>query len=573
MKFVGLVALFSISLSGFTATQDHVSPPDTIASIQLPEVCDTMPVAMLALPDSLDTSDLDADSGMVANMLDSLLYSKYYGNFTFSYDTLQMSSMLKSGELPHFTDSVYYQRMYHLDANTPIVLDYNVYVKNFIKLYAEKRRGLTARILGLSDLYFPMIEECLDKYGMPQELKYLTIVESALNPDARSHAGASGMWQFMYGTGKMYGLKVNSYVDERRDIYKSTDAACRHLKDLYETYDDWMLALAAYNSGGGNVNRAIRRSGGKRNFWLIRPYLPRETRGYVPAFIAVNYIMNYAAEHKIYAEKPRFRSFEMDTVTVNDVVSFDQISEVLHIDKNDLAYLNPAFPRGVIPATSKKSYQLILPQDKVGDFIDLEDSLYTYRTQKGVERIELLAQMKKLKERHLHKVRYGENLGVIARNYGVRVSDIKRWNGMHNSKLWAGQKLVIYPANYRYVNDSKSTVTHNTNAKTHQVTSGQSLGGIAKRYNISVNQLKQWNGLKSNTINVGQELVVKATPQKAVIPANAHIVKYTVKSGDTLWDIAKLHKGATTEQIKSLNNISNAHRLKPGQVIKVAVIS
>jgi len=275
-------------------------------------------------------------------------------------------------------------------------------------------------------------------------MKYLAIVESALNPTANSRAGAKGLWQFMYRTGKLYGLKVNSFVDDRFDPYKSTNAACRHLRDLFEIYGDWSLAMAAYNSGAGNVNKALRRAGGVKSYWAVWPYLPRETRGYVPAFIAVCYLMNHAAEHNIYPTHPGIIYPGIDTVTVKDVLSFEQISEMLSIPHADIKFLNPAYKLGIIPADSTNHYSLALPRQNVADFINNETALYNFKTDKGIEKEKLRAEIKKAKERNVHKVRYGESLSVIASKYGCSVRNLKSWNNLRRNTIYTGQKLIVY---------------------------------------------------------------------------------------------------------------------------------
>jgi membrane-bound lytic murein transglycosylase D len=242
-----------------------------------------------------------------------------------------------------------------------------------------RKRGLTERVMGLAQIYFPMFEEHLDRFNMPLELKYLAIVESALNPVAKSRVGATGLWQFMYGTGKAYNLKVTSLVDDRRDPLKSTIAACEHMNDLYRMYGDWLLVLAAYNSGAGNVNKAIRRSGGKMDFWQIRPFLPLETRGYVPAFIAVNYVMSYAAEHNLRPVQPLFHHFEIDTVIVKDVLTFSQISNMLNIPVEEIEFLNPAYKSRIIPATRDNTYVLRLQKKNIAGYVINEAQLYAYR--------------------------------------------------------------------------------------------------------------------------------------------------------------------------------------------------
>ncbi|MCF8303237.1 MAG: LysM peptidoglycan-binding domain-containing protein [Bacteroidales bacterium] len=507
----------------------------------------------------------------VAAMMDSLLVSKYYKYSNFTADTAKLNIYnFPPDSVPKYSDSIYFERISKLNAQTPIELHYNRYVKSFINLYAVRKRELTSRILGLAEFYFPLFEEQLDKHDLPLELKYLAVIESALNPVAGSRAGAKGLWQFMYGTGKIYNLKVTSYIDERYDPRESTIAACQHLKDLYDVYGDWMLVLAAYNSGGGNVNKAIRRSGGSTDFWDIMYYLPRETRGYVPAFIAVNYVMNHAAEHNLYPVDPGFRHYETDTVKVNEVLSFEQISEKLGVSMDTLDYLNPVYRKNIIPSTDDKKYSLRLPKPYIASFINNEKELYQYKTRKGIERDKLLAEMKRAKQRITHRVRWGESLSVIAERYHTSVRGIRHWNNLRGSRIYKGQRLTIYPnGNYR---ESSSSVSKEGKS-IHYVRRGENLGLIARKYNCTINELMRWNDLNGYTIHPNQKLIVrgKESVKQVEIPENAKIEYYEVKPGDTLWDIAKQYKGLTIDQIKLLNNISNARQLKPGQKIKVAI--
>jgi len=508
-------------------------------------------------------------------MLDSLTYAKFYKDFYFVLDTSAARSAFKPGETPAYPDSVYEQRIEALNVQTPFELTYNKEVKTFINLYAVKKKDLTAKMLGLAEIYFPMFEEILDKYDMPLEIKYLAIVESALNPAAGSRAGAKGLWQFMYGTGKVYGLKVSSMVDDRYDPYKSTVAACEHLTDLYDIYQDWSLALAAYNSGAGNVNRAVRRAGGTKNYWAVWPFLPRETRGYVPAFIAVNYVMNYAAEHNIYPMKPNMFFYDIDTVTIHDVLAFDQLNEMLGIPIDELKYLNPQFKLGIIPATGGTTYTIRIPRQYTADFLNNEEALYAYKTRKGIERDKLLAEVKKAKDRNIHIVRSGENLGLIARKYHVYVNQIKSWNNLRSSTIYPGQRLVIYGAgSSHYYAKSKTPVIRSSEKSTHTVKNGENLGLIAKKYKCTVTDLKEWNNLRNSKIYPKQKLIVYKPAEKT--PSTVKDGKYVyhiIRKGDTLWDIAKEYDGVTVEQIKRLNNIKNTRKLKPGQKIKIAVIS
>ena len=527
------------------------------------------------------------DNEYIMAMLDSLVAINFFSNTTFVDDTNQLNVYGFAPDfVPDYPDSVVIGRIADLNRETIIELTYNNAVKNYINAYAKNRRGVASRVLGLAEVYFPLFEEYLDKYDMPLELKYLAVVESALNPTANSRAGAKGLWQFMYGTGKMYDLKVNSLVDDRFDPIKATDAACRHLKDLYDIYGNWSLAMAAYNSGAGNVNKAIRRAGGTKSYWAVWPFLPRETRGYVPAFIAVAYIMNYAPEYNIYPVHPGIFHQQIDTVIVNDVLSFDQISEFLGISEEELKFLNPAYKVGIIPSTKDKKYILRLPFNYVGNFVEHEQDLYAFKSKKGMEKEKLLAEIKKAQERNIHVVRSGENLGLIAQRYRCSVNNLKSWNNLRSNTIYPGQKLVVYAPGYS-ASTSKSTSTPSSSDKPkdvsnleqgyHTVKNGENLGLIAKKYNCSVTDLKSWNKLSGNTIQPNQKLIVYApaavsnssTGSSSSNKVSSSYVYHTVKKGDTLWDIAKLYDGVTVDQIKKLNNISNSKRLKPGQKIKV----
>lgn len=567
--------------------------------------------------DSLPANDQNfVYDNFVVSALDSLANLKFFENTAnIRNSTLQNKYNFLPNFVPLYNDSIYFDRIEHLNTNSPMDLVYNKYVRDFINLYAVKKRGLTSRVLGLTQVYFPMIEQDLDRYDIPQEMKYLAIVESALNTNARSPVGASGLWQFMLGTGKMYDLNVTSYVDDRLDPYKSTIAACQHFKDLYRTYHDWLLVLAAYNSGPGNVNKAIRRSGGKMNFWEIRNYLPRETRDYVPAFIAVNYVMSYSAEHNLYPMMPNLQSYEIDTVAVKYALSFAQISEKLKISIDELSFLNPSFRKGFIPSTKEKTYFIRLPKKSVADFINNETALYAYSPTKNYDASQfqnLIVQQSADDassdlQRTSHKVRRGESIATIARKYHCTTSDIKDWNRLRRSKVVTGQHLTIYIAKLPKKIKSKTEVTqlqkvdHNSakefqpNALTkyHVVKKGEYLGKIASRYNISLDNLKKWNHLKSISVQVGQKLKINqpslASAEKDTDIASSEdnnrtqvknsshgkdVIKYVyyiVQSGDTLWKIAQKYEGVSVSEIKELNNITNDKGLKVGQKIKVSV--
>ena len=507
--------------------------------------------------------------------LDKLLYDKFYKKSFFTVDTSgKFNNEFEVDEIPSYADSIYDQRIKALNLETPIELTYNKEVKSYINLYAVKKRELTAKMLGLSEIYFPMFEEALDKYDMPLEIKYLAIVESALNPAAGSNKGAKGLWQFMYGTGKVYGLKVTSLVDDRYDPFKSTVAACEHLTDLYDIYNDWSLALAAYNSGAGNVNRAIRRAGGTKNYWAVWPFLPRETRGYVPAFIAVNYVMSHASEHNIYPTRPGLFYYDIDTVTVRDALAFDQLNEMLGIPLDEIKFMNPQFKKGIIPATSGKEYTIRIPRSFVADYLNNEQQLYAYKTKKGVARDRLLAEIKKAKDRNIHIVRSGESLGLIAKRNRVYVNQIKRWNNLKSNTIYPGQKLVLYGSgSNKYYQKSTTPISRSSEKSSHIVKNGENLGLIANKYKCTVTDLKEWNNLRSSKIFPKQKLIVyKPTKKSSSSFKEGKYLYHTIRKGDTLWDIAKEYDGVTVEKIKSLNNIRNSRRLVPGQKIKIAVV-
>lgn len=525
---------------------------------------------------SRDGSALLINDSPILRALDSMMFVAVYKDQYFSFDKVTARNYdFGSDTVPTYPDSVYAQRIAELNRHTPMELTYNKEVKAYIELYAVRKRKLTAKFLGLAELYFPMFEEALAKYNIPLEMKYLAIVESALNPEAGSKAGAKGLWQFMYGTGKVYGLQVTSLVDDRFDPYKSTIAACEHFLDLYDIYGDWSLVLAAYNSGAGNVNRAIRRAGGTMNYWAIWPFLPRETRGYVPAFIAVNYVMNYAPEHNIYPMRPGMFFYDVDTVTVSDMLSFDQLNEMLGIPEEQIQFLNPQFKLGIIPATKEKPYSLRLPRQYVSNYLNNEQQLYAFKTKKGVEKEKLIVEVKKATDRSVHIVRRGENLGLIAKKYHCNVNQLRAWNNLKGNTIYSGQKLVVYGVGSPdYFNVSKEPVVRSSEQSKHLVKSGENLDIISKKYQCSVTDLKEWNNMKGTVIHINQELIVyKPADKPESTVKQGKYIYHIVRKGDTLWDIARQYDGVTVEQIKKLNNMSNTSKIQIGQKIKIAVVS
>ena len=413
------------------ATAEHThEEPDTLALVQ--ETITHIPEEWTTIKDD-SIVVLESMSGE----LDSLLNS-WYAQTALMVDTTCTSSATN----PVFSDTIYTERLANLPCLVPMV--YNQPVRSHIDRYATKLRHQVSYMLGMMEYYEPLIEQALDVHGVPNELKYLPVVESALNPIAVSRVGATGLWQFMYTTGKLYGLKQNSLVDDRRDPVKATWAAAKHLRDLYNRFGDWSLAIAAYNCGSGNVNKAIYRSGGKTNFWDIYWYLPRETRGYVPAFIAATYIMTYHAEHGICPMESKL-PLQTDTIMINRLLHFDQIAAVCDIDIETLRGLNPQYREDVIPGKFQPN-SLRLPEDKIRDFILSGDSIYNYEREKyfSEEKVKVIKNQA-TNSFVTHKIRSGETLSTIARRYRVTVTELKQWNGLRNSNIVAGKTLKIYP--------------------------------------------------------------------------------------------------------------------------------
>ncbi|NLZ95913.1 MAG: transglycosylase SLT domain-containing protein [Bacteroidales bacterium] len=428
-------------------------------------------------------------------------------------DFSESNTQCSQGSNVAYSDSVYIQRLFSLP--TEMELSFNPVVSSYIEMYAKRRRDLVSYMLSLGDYYYPMFEEALDRHGLPLELKYLPVIESALNPVAVSRMGATGLWQFMLRTGKQYDLEVNSLVDERRDPYKSTDAAARFLKDLYNIYGDWNLVIAAYNCGPGNVNKAIARSGGQNDYWGIYYRLPRETRGYVPAFIAATYIMNYSEEHQICPKESSNDFMLLDTIHVTEQIHFKQISDVLEIPIEDIRRYNPQFKRDIIPG-HHKPYALILPTKNMFAFINESDNIkdhnkalyFTHRKQTLTNQYAGTVTNGNTVNTY-YRVKRGDTLGAIARRNRTTVGQLQRMNGTSSTRLSIGQRLVVSQTVKPVQVKEEFASSGELKNTYYRIRSGDTLGSLARRYGTTVSQLKQMNSMKSTRLSIGKSLVVK----------------------------------------------------------------
>ncbi|MEM9141765.1 MAG: LysM peptidoglycan-binding domain-containing protein [Bacteroidota bacterium] len=494
---------------------------DSVLAVQLaPQGQNLIGDAPMTLVKSKDSTRFNLPDNPQAARYDSLWMRELYKNAALSDEMYQEvvrrdTSRIGNGETEYVynlpTDTLK-ARLKLLNQKTPFNVVYNPSLENIIKSFLTRKRDLMERMLTTSQFYFPLFEQQLDNHNIPLEMKYLSIVESALNPRARSRVGATGLWQFMYGTGKMYNLGVTSYVDERSDPIKSTEAACTYLAKLYAIFKDWDLALAAYNSGPGNVNKAIRRSGGYKNYWNIRRNLPRETAGYVPAFLATMYIFEYAKEHGLQGKLVERPYFETDTIHVKSLITFYQISELVGVGKEELKVLNPSYKLDVIPYIKGKTHILRLPRAAMGKFVANEEAIYAHVEKELKSKESPLPQLVKAaaENRIRYRVRSGDYLGKIAERYGVGVSQIKRWNGLRSNNLRVGQRLTIFPRrtpSATVASAPAKTTTFSPDAKVHTVRSGDSLWTISRKYpGVSVDKLKRWNGLTSNNLTPGTKL-------------------------------------------------------------------
>lgn len=462
----------------------------------------------------------------IEELLDSLMVHYQY-DFTSStaYDTLILNTRnYRSNAIPTFSTDVIQTRLKSVPAIIP--MDHNRYVQAYINMYTQRRRELVSRMLGLQKVYFPIFEQELDRMGMPMELKYLSVVESALNPHARSRVGATGLWQFMYGTAREYGLKVNTFVDERKDPYKSTVAALKYLQNAYNEFGDWLVAIASYNCGIGNVRKAIRRSGGKRNFWAIRPYLPRETSGYVPAFIAAVYTFEYASEHNLY---PVYVEMDLnqDTLHLREIdITLKDIADMTGASLTELVNMNPELKLQRIPY-SHETYVLRVPEEVALYFAENHAQIMTaygkkrnHQASDNVIYSTLDPYDKPKGKLHYYTVQPGDVVGSIAERYGVSARQIAYWNNLRRYRIRVGQRLRIY-SNKRVIAEnrqvSKPAATVAVSAPTpgpavfHTVQKGETLWNISQQYpGTSITQIQRLNpGLKASSLKIGQRIRVK----------------------------------------------------------------
>ncbi|MDA6070901.1 LysM peptidoglycan-binding domain-containing protein [Flavobacterium sp. AC] len=515
------------------------------------------------------------------------------------------------------------QRLKAMNGKSPFNIEYNQGLENIIKSFLKNRKKSFSRLMALSEYYFPIFEDAFARQNVPLEIKYLAVVESALNPKAVSKMGATGIWQFMYGTGKQYALKIDSYIDERSDPLKATAAASEYMTKMYNIFGDWELVLASYNSGPGNVTKAIRRSGGKTSYWDIRNHLPKETQGYVPAFLATMYLFEYHKEHGINPQRAVVKNFETDTVQIKNQMSFKQIADLLDMPQSQIQLLNPSYKLNVVPFYQGEPHYLRLPKDKIATFVSNEDKIYDYvayqsqnKTLPAQLALKVAPKAHARPERTIdtdlkwYKVRKGDNLGTIAAKYNVNIIDLKKWNNLKTNAVALGRSLKIksdIDAVVKNPKEIKATLAiekkseeaiaavddkdkNNTHSQEYVVAAGDNLGSIAKKFGTTIADLKELNSLTSNNIGLGKTLVVaKAVPEiieesavttaiassssidsfrKKATSAKDLAEDYYVKKGDSLYSISKKYPGVTISDIKKWNNIKDGE-IKPGMKLKI----
>ena len=482
------------------------------------------------------------------------------------------------------------KRLHKLDVQSPFVIEYNPALENVIKSFLKNRSKSFERQMAIAEYYFPLFEEKLSKYNLPLEIKYLAIVESALQPKAKSKVGAGGLWQFMPATGKQYKLDITTYVDERHDPIKSTEAACHYMMNMYEIFGDWSLVLASYNCGPGNVSKAIRRSGGKTDYWEIRKYLPQETANYLPAFLATMYIYEFKKEHGLVPHKAEMKYAETDTVMVKHAMTFKQLSDLLDISEEQLEYLNPIYKSKYIPSIGDEHFYLRLPKNKIGIFVSNEEKIYGYLAYLEQEKIRTLQLAQQIRKRD--SIAKQDSIAV-ASTFKMKSNDTTEYEEVIKKR-------------------TKEVVSKNY----HKVKSGESLGVIADKNNVSISDLRKWNNIKGSTINAGQSLVIQSTKKVTVnevikkpkkkseviepvvenaVAENTEISnnepvkaksenKYTsakskidikedyyiVQKGDSIFSITRKFPNLTADDLKKKNDLKTDN-IQPGMKLKIQV--
>ena len=530
-----------------------------------------------------------------------------YNDITSDIENINMDAKVDY-ELP---TALLKSRLEAMNAKSPFKIEYNQSLENVIKSFLKYRKHSFERLMAISEYYFPMFEEAFAKGNVPLEIKYLAVVESALNPKAVSRMGATGLWQFMYQTGKQYNLKIDSYVDERSDPLKATAAAAKYMSNMYSIFGDWELVLASYNSGPGNVSKAIRRSGGKQSYWDIRKYLPKETQGYVPAFLATMYLYEYHNEHGIKADRAVVQHFATDTIMIKKQMSFKQVADLLDVPVSQLQLLNPSYKLNIIPFYTDENHYLRLPTEKIAAFVSNEEKMYAYvqheidvkenpfRNSRAIAKSDESSTETKTvtqTKTKYYKVRRGDNLGAIANKYDVAVSEIKKWNGLRSNSIAYGKSLKIITTEsvvqtvkkeprteiasvdlkkvakeVKAIKEVKTDTVATSSTNYYSVQKGDNLNSIAEKNNVSVAQLKDWNHLSNASIQLGSSLLVKGTESdtKEVVASTPELknIEYTVEKGDNLGNIAKKF-GTSLADLKEWNQLSD-HTIVLGKVLIV----
>ncbi len=513
------------------------------------------------------------------------------------------------------------ERLRLLDEKSPFHIEYNIGLENTIKSFLKNRKRGFERLMGISQYYFPLFEEELAKNNIPLEIKYLAVVESALNPKAVSRVGATGLWQFMYQTGKQYGLKIDSYEDERSNPLKSSQAASQYMLNMYKMFGDWDLVLASYNSGPGNVAKAIRRSGGQQNFWNIKKYLPRETQGYLPAFLATMYIFEYHKEHGITPNKAIANRFATDTIAVKKHITFKQISDLFDISEAEIQFFNPSFKRNEIPYVTGETKFLTLPKDKISLFVSNEEKVYAYvkycqdlrekpftqKTAIAKAKDTIVSNGEIVSRTKYHKIKSGENLSSIASKYNVSLDDLKKWNGLQSNVAPLGRNLKIFsfekieskidttttiaekeveknkeiekvlekPAEPIAVKETKEekkffsekVVTYKDVTKNHKVIAGDNLTEIASKYNVSINDLKKWNKIEDDNVKIGDNIkIIKNEKVVSTIRKELTPVKEDVAVLENNTIIENPEGFYTVQKGDNLFSIANKHNITMQQL-------